>query len=366
MRLSGEELRDYAEKVRSIEEQLFEYVWKYSSFWEKLFNYLRSRAYRHSDYYIRELKSSECKSVVDSLQGVLDQIVSPVIPPCYKPNFQKALPTRLAYIRFATYQQKRIPEVASLLDFYQETVVTPLVTGHYGLVMNEAKKFATRINYAVEQEDLIQAGLTGLVEAVHRFDFERGNQFSTFAVPWIKTEISDCVTKYLYHAKISDEDKSKVAQYYNTSESEFEEEGYALSAEVKDLFNSASCMNLTSLDSSVYDDEQTTFHSVVPDPTSGDSFLQFAQETAWNTVVARAKVLLTDTEWVVLRHRFGLFGAKILTLKQVGDMIGKSDEYVRCIEKQIIAKLKRDEIAFEALKEIKQILTEYEGSYLSY
>lgn len=61
-----------------------------------------------------------------------------------------------------------------------------LVMAHHNLVRFLAGKFANR---GVPLEDLIQVGMIGLVNAVDRFDPERGIQFSTYATPTIVGEI---------------------------------------------------------------------------------------------------------------------------------------------------------------------------------
>ncbi len=61
-----------------------------------------------------------------------------------------------------------------------------LVERHEGLVRHVAREFR---NSGESYEDIISVGHVGLVNAVDRFDPERGTQFATFAVPTIKGEI---------------------------------------------------------------------------------------------------------------------------------------------------------------------------------
>lgn len=57
------------------------------------------------------------------------------------------------------------------------------IEANRGLVIKTARSFAGR---GVPVEDLVQEGMSGLVKAVDRFDPDRGNRFSTHAMPWIK------------------------------------------------------------------------------------------------------------------------------------------------------------------------------------
>jgi RNA polymerase sigma-B factor len=61
-----------------------------------------------------------------------------------------------------------------------------LILGHQNLVHYLAGKFANR---GIPLEDLVQVGMIGLINAVDRFDPDRGLQFSTYATPTILGEI---------------------------------------------------------------------------------------------------------------------------------------------------------------------------------
>src|ERR1700722_12853311 len=61
-----------------------------------------------------------------------------------------------------------------------------LIGAHQKLVRYLAGKFANR---GEPLEDLVQVGMIGLINAVDRYDAERGTKFSTFATPTIVGEI---------------------------------------------------------------------------------------------------------------------------------------------------------------------------------
>lgn len=79
------------------------------------------------------------------------------------------------------------------IDLFQEFARTRdrairdrLILGHQNLVHFLAGKFANR---GIPVEDLVQVGMIGLVNAVDRFDPDRGLLFSTYATPTILGEI---------------------------------------------------------------------------------------------------------------------------------------------------------------------------------
>ena len=59
--------------------------------------------------------------------------------------------------------------------------VNPDPPAHLNLVKRVASHFRSRLPAAIEINDLIQAGIVGLIEALSSFDAERGNDFETFA-----------------------------------------------------------------------------------------------------------------------------------------------------------------------------------------
>ena len=58
---------------------------------------------------------------------------------------------------------------------------------NFGLVKKEAYHWMNQCNESYE--DLLQVGSIGLIRAIERFSIEKGNAFSSFAIPYIRGEI---------------------------------------------------------------------------------------------------------------------------------------------------------------------------------
>lgn len=66
-----------------------------------------------------------------------------------------------------------------------------IILEHLDLVRYAAGRVMVMLPDNIEREDLESVGIIGLIDAVENFDYQRGFQFSTFALPRIKGEIID-------------------------------------------------------------------------------------------------------------------------------------------------------------------------------
>ncbi len=129
-----------------------------------------------------------------------------------------------------------------------------LVASHLRLVVSVAYDFR---NYGLPVSDLIASGNMGLMQALQKFDPERGFRFSTYAMFWIKAEIYETILNNwsivklgtsanqkrvffnLSRAKralgimdnsLSDEQTKQIADYLSVSESDVENISTRMSA----------------------------------------------------------------------------------------------------------------------------------------
>src|SRR6202008_2245131 len=77
-----------------------------------------------------------------------------------------------------------------------KTVASPgareLLILHYApLVKYVASRVATGLPASVEQADLVSYGMFGLIDALEKFEVDRGIKFETYAIPRIRGAIID-------------------------------------------------------------------------------------------------------------------------------------------------------------------------------
>jgi len=82
------------------------------------------------------------------------------------------------------------PRVVELFQRYEagdKTAMNELVTRNLKLVVAVARAYRDK---GVDWEDLLQEGNMGLIHAIEKFEWKRGNRFSTYATWWIRQRIS--------------------------------------------------------------------------------------------------------------------------------------------------------------------------------
>lgn len=95
-------------------------------------------------------------------------------------------------------------ECLSLLKDYCQTknpqTRNKIMQLNFGLVKKEVYNWINQ--YQESYEDLLQVGCLGLIRAIEKFDIEKGNAFSSFAIPYIRGEIQHYLRDKNYSVKI--------------------------------------------------------------------------------------------------------------------------------------------------------------------
>jgi RNA polymerase sigma-32 factor len=77
-------------------------------------------------------------------------------------------------------------------DSGDRAALDELVGSHLRLVVKVARRFA---GYGHPLEELVSEGCVGLMQAAERFDPDRGNRFSTYAMWWIRAAIQEYILR---------------------------------------------------------------------------------------------------------------------------------------------------------------------------
>ncbi len=177
-----------------------------------------------------------------------------------------------------------------------------LIERNLRLVVYVAKRFESS---GAGLEDLISIGAIGLIKAINTFDAGKNIKLATYASRCIENEILMFLRKSVSH-----KGEISLDEPLNTD----------------------------------WDGNELLLEDILG--TQEDLILQPLEEEAERTMLRRAVDRLTPRERRIITQRYGLYGCREKTQKEVADDLGISQSYISRLEKRILSRL-RHELARE-------------------
>lgn len=228
-----------------------------------------------------------------------------------------------------------------------EKAFNKLIRSNLRYVVSVANRYKS---FGLSLEDLINEGNIGLINAIKRFEPERGVKLITYAVWWIRQSIMHALADQRSTVRLPVKQAGllhKISITYEKLRQELGREpttselSERLNMKVTDIEKLVRAnRNYLSLDATISSDDDTSYLDLLEEQSAVsvvDNVVQHSLEEEVEDLLAE----LDPRERDIIRMRYG-FDGEAMTLEEIGRKLGLSRERIRQIEKKVITRFRAE------------------------